>query len=79
MIDTVRDKTASMVADHRSRHGGGPLPATARPDHDVAVVVYDGVNAFELGVVCEVFGSTDMAISASRGTGCPSAARARPR
>ncbi len=61
MIDTVRDKTASMVADHRSRHGGGPLPATARPDHDVAVVVYNGVNAFELGVVCEVFGSTEMA------------------
>jgi AraC family transcriptional activator FtrA len=60
MIDTVRDKAATFPAG-RPRHGGGPLPPEARPTHDVAVVVYDGVNAFELGVVCEVFGSTEMA------------------
>src|SRR5271157_4590524 len=61
MIDTVRDKAASVPAGRRPRHRRGLLPPEAQPTHDVAVVVYDGVNAFELGVVCEVFGSTDMA------------------
>jgi AraC family transcriptional regulator, transcriptional activator FtrA len=28
--------------------------------HDVAIVVYDGVGAFELGVACEVFGDADL-------------------
>jgi AraC family transcriptional regulator, transcriptional activator FtrA len=41
MIDTVRDIPANL------RNGA---------TRDVAIVVYDGFTAFELGVVCEVFG-----------------------
>jgi AraC family transcriptional regulator, transcriptional activator FtrA len=32
------------------------------PDHAVAIVVYDGVTAFELGIACEVFGDSWSAI-----------------
>jgi transcriptional regulator GlxA family with amidase domain len=54
MIDTVRDESASRKDDGpRSVRAGGRLARGLSPT--VAVVVYDGVNAFELGVVCEIF------------------------
>ena len=58
----VRDKPASLGAGRSGpvRPRGTPSVGAA-PGPDVAVVVYDGVNAFELGVACEVFGNTDMA------------------
>jgi transcriptional regulator GlxA family with amidase domain len=40
MIDTVRDNPANLVNRRKN----------------IAIVVYDGFTAFELGVVCEVFG-----------------------
>ena len=68
MIDTVRDKSASPTVGLRRPvpRKASPPPAGPPPAHDVAVVVYDGVNAFELGVVCEVFGSPDMADGGAR-------------
>jgi transcriptional regulator GlxA family with amidase domain len=39
------------------RQGGKGRPARRDRPHAVAVVVCDGVTAFELGVACEVFGS----------------------
>ncbi len=54
MIDTVRDEPAIRKdATRRSARDGGQFGT--RQSSAVAVVVYDGVNAFELGVVCEVF------------------------
>ncbi len=58
MIDDVRDKAASSPRGRR-QPGSAGVSRTRRAG-DVAVVVYDGVNAFELGVACEVFGNTDM-------------------
>ncbi len=60
MIDTMRDDPAKMPDGRRRRPGRGSLPAESPPAPHVAVVVYDGVNAFELGVVCEVFGHADL-------------------
>jgi AraC family transcriptional activator FtrA len=40
MIDTVRDNPANLINRRKN----------------IAIVVYDGFTAFELGVVCEVFG-----------------------
>ena len=58
MIDIMRDKAANAVLP---RSGGGErssrrLGAQNGSDRAVAIVVYDGVNAFELGVACETFG-----------------------
>jgi transcriptional regulator GlxA family with amidase domain len=58
MIDYMRDKPASSSPD-RQRPGSHQLARTRRV-RDVAVVVFDGVSAFDLGVACEVFGSNDM-------------------
>ena len=61
MIDAVRDFTANSVTG-RIRYGSGD-PAqrmAARAGGKVAIVVYDGVGVFELGVACDVFGNTDL-------------------
>ncbi len=53
MIDNMQDKAAKLLERPR-----GPLRAKpgAPGPHAVAVVVYDGISPFELGVVCDVFG-----------------------
>jgi AraC family transcriptional activator FtrA len=56
MIVVVRDISANS---------GGVRPRTrsSRPSRrvrDVAILIYDGVGIFELGVACDVFGSTDL-------------------
>jgi AraC family transcriptional activator FtrA len=58
MIDIMRDKAANSVLARR-RPTGRSSRRVAVPnnsDRAVAIVVYDGVNAFELGVACETFG-----------------------
>jgi len=52
MIDIVRDKPAKSPKGEIVRR----RPRSERVSHDVAIIVYDGFTAFELGVVCEVFG-----------------------
>jgi AraC family transcriptional activator FtrA len=59
MIVVVRDFSANSA---------GARPGTTSRSHrrasrlvrDVAILVYDGVGVFELGVACDVFGSTDL-------------------
>ncbi len=46
----VRDKTANLDAPP----GKNWLPRPAA--HDIAIVLYEGFTAFELGVACEIFG-----------------------
>ena len=58
MIDDMRDEPASSSPDRR--RSGSRTGARTRRVRDVAVVVFDGVSAFDLGVACEVFGSNDM-------------------
>jgi transcriptional regulator GlxA family with amidase domain len=53
MIDSVPDKTANLART-----------AAAEPP-DVAILVLEGVNLFELGVACDVFG-TDLTTDAGR-------------
>lgn len=48
-IDRVRDKTAK--SESSATH-----PVLTREVHDIAIVLYEGFTAFELGVVCEIFG-----------------------
>lgn len=61
MIVIVHAKTAKPISG-ASERGGPHLGDGARPQrrragtHRVAMVVYDGFTAFELGVACEVFG-----------------------
>jgi AraC family transcriptional regulator, transcriptional activator FtrA len=55
MIDMVRDKPASPSHGTDGPHNRSRR-ATTRPSRDVAIVVYDGFTAFELGVACEIFG-----------------------
>jgi transcriptional regulator GlxA family with amidase domain len=50
MIDTVQEKAANPGTPAPT------LPAGRPSGHDVAIVLCDGFTAFELGVVCEVFG-----------------------
>jgi transcriptional regulator GlxA family with amidase domain len=58
MIDVVRDFSANPVTG-RIRAGSGDR-AQRRAAGKVAIVVYDGVGVFELGVACDVFGNTDL-------------------
>jgi AraC family transcriptional activator FtrA len=53
MIDRVHDKPAKIL--QRTRR---PVPAGRRePEpHAVALVVYEGVSPFEVGVACDIFG-----------------------
>jgi AraC family transcriptional regulator, transcriptional activator FtrA len=53
MIDRVHDKTAKPYA---SPWGARRPDPAAREPHAVAVIVYDGVSPFELGVACDIFG-----------------------
>jgi AraC family transcriptional regulator, transcriptional activator FtrA len=65
MIDIMHDKAATLSGPPA---GGSspPRPAVRRPaPHDVALLVYDGVSLFELGVACDIFGhdySADLGI-----------------
>jgi transcriptional regulator GlxA family with amidase domain len=50
----MRDKAAkSTAAAFTSR----PAVAARHSPHAVAIVVYDGITAFDLGVACEIFGT----------------------
>jgi AraC family transcriptional regulator, transcriptional activator FtrA len=49
-IDTVRDEPANSRATARRR------PSPKRQVHNIAIVLYQGFTAFELGVACEIFG-----------------------
>jgi AraC family transcriptional regulator, transcriptional activator FtrA len=63
MIDMVRDITASFSFPRRSgaiESRRAPTSTTAA--HVVAIVVYDGVTSFELGVACDVFGDDGTAL-----------------
>jgi AraC family transcriptional activator FtrA len=61
MIDVVRDLSANSGAGPNRRGSGAPAQGVAaRPAGKVAIVVYDGVGIFELGVACDVFGNTDL-------------------
>jgi AraC family transcriptional regulator, transcriptional activator FtrA len=46
----VRDKPANSKSPPR------PQRAPTREVHDIAIVLYEGFTAFELGVACEIFG-----------------------
>jgi AraC family transcriptional activator FtrA len=61
MIDAVRDFTANSVSGRMRSGSGDPAQRmAARAAGKVAIVVYDGVGVFELGVACDVFGNTDL-------------------
>ncbi len=51
MIDLVRDETANRLPNRL----GSP-----RTNRAVAIVLYDGIGLFELGVACDVFGPNDL-------------------
>jgi transcriptional regulator GlxA family with amidase domain len=55
MIDMVRDKPASLPGGAKGPHKVR-RSASRRRTHDVAIVVYEGFTAFDLGVACEIFG-----------------------
>jgi transcriptional regulator GlxA family with amidase domain len=58
MIDSVREKAASGAVPRRGASGRASRPPASTRDapHAVALVAYDGINVFELGVACETFG-----------------------
>jgi AraC family transcriptional activator FtrA len=58
MIDAMRDFSANSSAD-RTRRGPAGTSRQAEAG-SVAIVVYDGVGLFELGVACDVFGPNDL-------------------
>jgi AraC family transcriptional regulator, transcriptional activator FtrA len=61
MIDVVRDLSANSAASPIRPGSGAPARGMAtRAAGKVAIVVYDGVGVFELGVACDVFGNTDL-------------------
>jgi AraC family transcriptional regulator, transcriptional activator FtrA len=62
MIDLVREKVANVPDIHpRPRAAPAPLDRSRVPaPRSVAIVVYDGVTLFELGVACDVFGTNDL-------------------
>jgi AraC family transcriptional regulator, transcriptional activator FtrA len=55
-IDTVRNDAASVAPGVAADPGSSRASGLGRREHAVAVVVYDGTTAFELGIACEVFG-----------------------
>jgi AraC family transcriptional regulator, transcriptional activator FtrA len=59
MIDIMRDKAAISAAD-QGTPALKPAKGPPRRSSSVAVVVYDGVGLFELGVAVDVFGSNDL-------------------
>jgi transcriptional regulator GlxA family with amidase domain len=58
IIAIMRDKTANAAAARRGvgKPGSRRAPATKRPRRAVAILAYDGLSPFDLGVACEVFG-----------------------
>jgi AraC family transcriptional regulator, transcriptional activator FtrA len=52
----VRNDTASLAAGPTDLSSGRAAPPRRR-QHTVAIVVYAGATAFELGIACEIFGS----------------------
>ncbi|MEP7022373.1 MAG: helix-turn-helix domain-containing protein [Actinomycetota bacterium] len=52
----MRNDPASLSPARRIAGTAGPDGAPGPADHAVAIVVSDGVTAFELGVACEIFG-----------------------
>jgi AraC family transcriptional activator FtrA len=61
MIDAVRDISANSVASApRFSSKGSGHASTAGRKGAVAILVYDGVGVFELGVASDVFGNTDL-------------------
>lgn len=52
MLTAIRD--SGMIVIMRAKPAN--IVSGGRTSHDVAMVVYDGFTAFELGVACEVFG-----------------------
>ena len=55
IIITMRDKAAKPSSPQTGRAGAPRSPT-------VAIVVYDGVSPFELGVACDVFGESSRAV-----------------
>jgi transcriptional regulator GlxA family with amidase domain len=61
MIDVVRDFSANSMTGRIRSGSGDPAQGMATGAAGrVAIVVYDGVGVFELGVACDVFGNTDL-------------------
>jgi AraC family transcriptional regulator, transcriptional activator FtrA len=53
----VRNDTANLaLAGRKDGTASGRATGPGRDAHAVAIVIYDGVTAFELGIACEVFG-----------------------
>jgi AraC family transcriptional regulator, transcriptional activator FtrA len=53
----VRNDAAILTAGSPDGLSAGPAIGSAHREHTVAIVVYDGTTAFELGIACEVFGA----------------------
>jgi AraC family transcriptional regulator, transcriptional activator FtrA len=53
----VRNDAANLVAGRGDDLSLARATAPRHREHIVAIVVYDGVTAFELGIACEIFGS----------------------
>jgi AraC family transcriptional regulator, transcriptional activator FtrA len=51
----VRNDPANLAAD-LEYPGAGRAAGPRHREHDVAIVVYEGANVFELGIACEIFG-----------------------
>jgi AraC family transcriptional regulator, transcriptional activator FtrA len=60
MIVVVRDIPANAITTRPRARSGRSSHGASTKVRDVAIVVYDGVGVFELGVACNVFGSTDL-------------------
>jgi AraC family transcriptional regulator, transcriptional activator FtrA len=58
----MRNDAASLAMGGSYDSSSGRVTGPGRRDHAVAIVVYDGVTAFELGIACEVFGNSWSAI-----------------
>jgi len=61
IIDPMRDKAANGSFETPGSARGTTTRDSTRWARPVAVVIYDGVAPFELGVACDVFGGTDVA------------------
>jgi AraC family transcriptional activator FtrA len=60
MIDVVRDKTANGVPSLTGSYSDRRATRSRLRAGSVAIVVYEGVALFELGVACDVFGPNDL-------------------
>jgi AraC family transcriptional regulator, transcriptional activator FtrA len=53
----MRNDAANLTAGRKADLSSAGGTAPRRREHAVAIVLYDGVTAFELGIACEIFGS----------------------